>query len=59
MFSIALLGVAVVIVAEGGLAILGLSVPPPTVTWGVMIAGGQSELQTGRGSCSRRRSSSS
>jgi peptide/nickel transport system permease protein len=46
MFSIALLGVAVVIVAEGGLAILGLSVPPPTVTWGVMIAGGQSDLQS-------------
>ena len=46
MFSIALLGVAVVIVAEGGLAILGLSVPPPTVTWGTMIAGGQSDLQT-------------
>jgi peptide/nickel transport system permease protein len=45
MFSIALLGVAVVIVAEGGLALLGLSVPAPTVSWGAIIAGGQGNLQ--------------
>jgi len=45
MFSIALLGVAVVIVAEGGLALLGLSVPPPSVSWGAIIATGQSNLQ--------------
>jgi peptide/nickel transport system permease protein len=45
MFSIALLGVAVVIVAEGGLALLGLSVPPPAVSWGAIIATGQGELQ--------------
>jgi peptide/nickel transport system permease protein len=45
MFSIALLGVAVVIVAEGGLALLGLSVPPPAVSWGSIIATGQGNLQ--------------
>jgi peptide/nickel transport system permease protein len=45
MFSIAILGVAVVIVAEGGLALLGLSVPPPSVSWGAIIATGQSNLQ--------------
>jgi peptide/nickel transport system permease protein len=45
MFSIALLGVAVVIVAEGGLALLGLSVPPPTVSWGAIIAEAQGNLQ--------------
>ncbi|WP_426572982.1 ABC transporter permease [Aquihabitans sp. McL0605] len=46
MVSIALLGMAVAIVAEGGLAILGASVEPPQATWGTMIASGQSELQT-------------
>lgn len=45
MFSIALLGMAIAIVAEGGLAILGASVEPPTATWGVMISTGRSELQ--------------
>jgi peptide/nickel transport system permease protein len=45
MFSIGLLAVAVVIVAEGGLALLGLSVPPPTVSWGAIIATGQGSLQ--------------
>jgi peptide/nickel transport system permease protein len=45
MVSIALLGMAIAIVAEGGLAILGASVDPPQATWGTMIATGQSELQ--------------
>jgi peptide/nickel transport system permease protein len=45
MFSIALLGMAIAIVAEGGLAILGASVEPPTATWGVMISQGKSELE--------------
>jgi peptide/nickel transport system permease protein len=45
MVSIALLGMAIAIVAEGGLAILGASVEPPTATWGVMISTGRSELQ--------------
>jgi peptide/nickel transport system permease protein len=41
MLSIALLGIAVAIVAEGTLSILGASVPPDTPTWGNMIAGGR------------------
>ena len=35
VLSFAIIGVAIAIVAEGGLAFLGLSVPPPTATWGV------------------------
>ena len=38
MFSIALLGIAVAIVAEAGLAVLGVGVNPPTPSWGNMIA---------------------
>lgn len=45
MVSIALLGMAIAVVAEGGLAILGASVEPPQATWGTMIASGQSELK--------------
>jgi peptide/nickel transport system permease protein len=45
MYSIALLGVAVAIVAEGTLAILGASVEPDTPTWGNMIAIGRIQLQ--------------
>ncbi len=44
MFSIALLGIAVVIVAEGGLAILGVGVKPPTPSWGNVINDGRSDL---------------
>jgi peptide/nickel transport system permease protein len=41
-FAFSLVAVAVVIVAEGALSFLGLSVRPPTPTWGGMIAeGGQ------------------
>ena len=46
MFSIALLGIAVVIVAEGGLSILGVGVLPPAVSWGNMIASSRADLQT-------------
>jgi len=46
MFSIALLAIAVVIVAEGGLSILGVGVLPPAVSWGNMIASTLSDLQT-------------
>ena len=35
-----LLAVAIAIVAEGGLAFLGLSVPPPRASWGTMIQSG-------------------
>jgi peptide/nickel transport system permease protein len=45
MVSIALLGMAIAIVAEGGLAILGASVEPPTATWGTMVATGKADLQ--------------
>ena len=45
MFSIALLGIAVAIVAEGTLSILGASVESDTPTWGNMIAIGRSSLQ--------------
>ncbi|HET9690379.1 MAG TPA: ABC transporter permease [Acidimicrobiales bacterium] len=42
--SLGLISVAVAIVAEGGLSFLGLSVRPPTPTWGNMIAEGQAVI---------------
>jgi peptide/nickel transport system permease protein len=45
MFSIALLGIAVVIVAEGGLSILGVGVQLPTPSWGNIIAEGRGDLR--------------
>jgi peptide/nickel transport system permease protein len=45
MMSIALLSIAVAIVAEGTLAILGASVETDTPTWGNMIAIGRNNLQ--------------
>jgi peptide/nickel transport system permease protein len=45
MFSIALLGVAVAMVAEGGLSILGVGVHLPGVSWGSLIAAGRNSLQ--------------
>lgn len=47
MFSIALLGIAVAIVAEGALAILGVGVQPPTASWGNIIAIDRSFLTSG------------
>jgi peptide/nickel transport system permease protein len=44
MFSITLLGVAVVIVAEGGLSLLGVGVLLPTPSWGNILAEGRAEL---------------
>jgi peptide/nickel transport system permease protein len=46
LFSIALLGIAVAIVAEGALAILGVGIKPPTPSWGTIIAGDRGELFT-------------
>jgi peptide/nickel transport system permease protein len=46
VLSFSIIGVAVAIVAEGGLAFLGLSVPPPTPTWGGMINDGRAALET-------------
>jgi peptide/nickel transport system permease protein len=45
MVSIALLGIAVAIVAEGTLAILGAGVETDTPTWGNMIAVGRGYLE--------------
>lgn len=44
VISFAIVLMAVAIVAEGGLAFLGLSVQPPTPTWGGMINDGRSVL---------------
>ena len=44
MLSIALLGIAVVIVAEAGLAIVGAGVDKQTITWGSIINGGRSDI---------------
>lgn len=46
VLSFSIIGVAVAIVAEGGLAFLGLSVAPPTPTWGGMINDGRAALET-------------
>jgi peptide/nickel transport system permease protein len=44
MASFALLAIAVVIVAEGTLSFLGLSVESPAVSWGKLIEGGRQNL---------------
>ena len=46
MFSIALLGMAIAIVAEGTLAILGVGVRPPTPSWGNIIASDRGNILT-------------
>jgi peptide/nickel transport system permease protein len=46
MLSFALLAIAVVIVAEGALSFLGLSVQAPQPTWGNLIAQGRPILDT-------------
>ncbi|HEX6236334.1 MAG TPA: ABC transporter permease [Acidimicrobiales bacterium] len=46
MFSIALLGVAIVIVAEGGLSLLGVGVQLPTPSWGNIISEGRTDLRS-------------
>lgn len=45
MAYIAILGIAIAIVAEGGLAILGASIDPPNPSWGVMINDGQQVMR--------------
>ncbi len=46
MLAFGLLAVAVAMLAEGTLAFLGLSVPPPAASWGAMIAEGRANLDT-------------
>ena len=45
VLSFAFVAAAVIIVSEGALAFLGLSVPPPTPTWGGLINEGRSDLE--------------
>jgi peptide/nickel transport system permease protein len=45
MFSIALLSIAIVIVAEGGLSLLGVGVQLPTPSWGNVLSEGRSDLR--------------
>lgn len=45
MVYITLLGIAIAIVAEGGLALLGAGVDPPTATWGNMINDGREAME--------------
>lgn len=47
MVSLATLSIAVAIVAEGALSILGVGVPRSTPSWGNIIASGQSEFTNG------------
>lgn len=44
IFAIVVLSMSRIIVIEGTLSFLGLSLPPPAPTWGNMIAAGVSEL---------------
>lgn len=45
MISFAFLTTGIVLVAEGALSFLGLSVPPPDYTWGSIIAAGRDSFQ--------------
>jgi peptide/nickel transport system permease protein len=47
IISFAIIGVAIAIAAEGALAFLGLSVQPPTPTWGGMINEGRTAFDIG------------
>lgn len=46
VLSYVFINAAVVIIAEGSLAFLGLSVPYPKPTWGALIANGQDRLRS-------------
>lgn len=49
VLTFGLLAVAVAMIAEGTLAFLGLSVPPPSASWGAMVAEGRSDLDVSPG----------
>ena len=42
--TFSLLGIGIVIILEGALDYLGYGIPPPTASWGAMIANGQTVL---------------
>ncbi len=44
MLSLVLFGMSIVIIIEGALAFLGVGFPPPTPSWGKMIADGFDEI---------------
>ncbi len=44
VLTVGLLGVAVAMIAEGALGFLGLSVNPPSASWGTMVAEGRGDL---------------
>ena len=44
LLAYALVATGVIVVLEGSLAFLGLSIPPPAPTWGSMIAEGKRHL---------------
>jgi peptide/nickel transport system permease protein len=44
ILTFALLGIAVAMIAEGVLGFLGLSIPPPSASWGTMVADGRGDL---------------
>lgn len=46
VFSFSLVVIAFVMVAEGSLSFLGLGIPPPTSSWGGIIASGKAKLET-------------
>jgi len=45
IMSFGFLVVAALMIADGSLSFLGLGIPPPTPSWGAMIAAGQPNLQ--------------
>lgn len=47
LVSVGFTGIAVALVAEGGLAFLGYSVELPTPTWGLLIAENRSQIRIG------------
>lgn len=46
LISYSVIVAAVIMVAEGSLSFLGLGIPPPSPSWGTMIAAGQGQLAT-------------
>jgi peptide/nickel transport system permease protein len=44
LVTFSLLGIGIVIILEGALDYLGYGIPPPTASWGAMIANGQTVL---------------